>query len=159
LIQYVSYWPALHIVRRSRLVAVFLWILIIVSVGLQNYWGVSYLIIGVAAVSLTLLSAPTQRLLSSGALVFLGRTSFGLYLIHIPIICSFSCWAYLVTFASIGAAPAALLVSAVTCVLSVSLGYALYLIADRPGVRLSRWLSRLVMNDLNKTLQRTGNPA
>ena len=151
-VQQVSSSPVLHIIRRSRLVAAILWSMIIVCVGLQNYHGVSYLLIGVFAVGLTLLSTPTQRLLSSSFPVFLGRISFGLYLIHIPIICSFSCWAYLATFTSLGAAAAALSVSAVTCVVSVILGYALYLIADRPGLRLSRGLSSLVMNAPDPTL-------
>jgi peptidoglycan/LPS O-acetylase OafA/YrhL len=148
-VQYVSSWPALPILRRSRLVAGFLWSLIIVCAGL----GVLYLLVGTAAVGLTLLSTPTQRVLSSRVPVFLGKISFGLYLVHVPFICSFSCWAYLVAFPSIGAAAAALLVSAMTCAFAVALGYALYLVADRPGLRLSRWLSHLVMNAAGRTLQ------
>ena len=155
-VRYISSWPVLDVIRSGRSVPIFLWSLIIVCVGLPNYRGMSYLLIGVAAVALTLLSTPTQRILSSSMPVFLGKISFGLYLIHLPIICSFSCWAYLVTFTKIGADAAALLVSAVTCLLSVTLGYALYVIADRPGLRWSRRLSHLIMNVPDHKPQRTG---
>ena len=153
-LQYLRHRSALRFVRSSALFAVLTWILIIVGVGLSNYYDVSYPALGVAAVTLTLVSTVTQRFLTSRVPLFLGRISFGLYLIHIPVICSFSCWAYLVTFSSLGHFAAAFLSSAMTCVLSIILGYLLYIVADRPGIRLSRSLSLLIMNASKLVLQR-----
>jgi peptidoglycan/LPS O-acetylase OafA/YrhL len=155
----MSAWPVVNAVRRSRLVAVFLWSLIVISAGLPNYGGLSHLMSGVVGVGLTLLSLPTQRVLSKSIPVFLGRISFGMYLIHVPVICSFSCWAYLAAFKLIGPGLAAILVSIVTCALSVALGYALYLAADRPALRVSRWLSQLVMHSSDRTTRRAGASA
>jgi peptidoglycan/LPS O-acetylase OafA/YrhL len=131
-----------HSVCASRPLAGVLWSLIFVGVGLPDYLGISYLLLGVAAVGLTLVSNATQRFLSSRLPMFLGKISFGVYLVHQPVLLSFSCWAYLAAVQSVSRASAALLVSAMTCVLSILLGWGLYLIADRPGIRISRWLSR-----------------
>ena len=73
--------------------------------------------------------------------MFLGKISFGLYLIHLPVILSFSCWAYLETFQSLGSSASAMLVSAATCVISLALGYLFYVAVDRPAVGLSRRLT------------------
>jgi peptidoglycan/LPS O-acetylase OafA/YrhL len=134
---------------RSRLLAVFLWLFIIVGIGLlgvvRNFemWS---LLIGTSAVALTLISKFTQRILASPIPVFLGKISFGLYLVHFPIICSFSCWLYLVMFPLLGYGASSLLVSIATCGLSVLLGYVFYYFVDRPSLGLSRWLSSTIMN-------------
>jgi len=134
--------------RRSPLAAACLWLLVIVWAGLPNYRGFSYLFAGIAATALTLWSTVTQQILSSAVPMFLGRISFGLYLIHLPIICSFSCWAYLATAGSVGATAAVAWVSVATCILSVCLGNVLHVLVERPGLRFSRWLSRLAMSEL-----------
>ena len=43
-----------------------------------------------------------QQALSARALVFLGRVSFGLYLIHIPLFCSLGCGLYLALCRGLG---------------------------------------------------------
>lgn len=135
--------PLVRFFRQSY-VAIALWMAVVVAVGAGLQY--SYLILGSLAVALTLFSPGTQRFLSHPILLFLGRISFGLYLVHVPIICSFSCWAYLATAPRLGHAGAALLSSTATCVLSIVCGYLLYIIADRPGLRFSRLLSTLIMN-------------
>jgi peptidoglycan/LPS O-acetylase OafA/YrhL len=142
----MSSWLVLNVIRRSRLVAVVLWILVLVCVGFPDYYGISWLLTATAAVSLTLVSAPTQWLLSRRVPVFLGKISFGLYLIHVPLICSFSSWAYLAGLDSLGPDATPLLVSAGTCALSVALAYTFYLGVDRPALRISRWLSHRAIN-------------
>ncbi|HEY3857184.1 MAG TPA: acyltransferase [Verrucomicrobiae bacterium] len=151
-VERVSSLPFFSFVRRSPIFAALIWSLIIIASGFFNYHDVppnyrdlAYLLIGIIAIALTLVSISTQRFLSSAIPLFLGRISFGLYLIHVPVICSFSSWAYLATFPFMGRQTAALLVSIATCVLSVILGYALYVLADRPGIHLSRWLSNRAM--------------
>ena len=136
-----------------------LWLILVAGVGLPNYRGVSYLIIGVTAMALSVVSTSSQRLLSHAWLQFLGRISFGLYLVHFPIICSFSCWAYLATVARYGHVGAALLSSTLTCVLSIVCGYLFFIIADRPGIRFSRLFSSLVRNAPSPAPQRTGSVA
>ena len=143
--QRVSRNPVVHFARNSRVLAVVLWGSLIVCVGLPNNQDRSYLFLGVAAVALAMFSTPTRHFFSNRIPVFLGKISFGLYLVHWPLIFSFSCWAYLITVKSLGASLAPVLVSAATCVLSLLLGYGLYVVADRPALGLSRWLARLVM--------------
>jgi len=154
LVQLALRWPILNFVRHSRLLTVLFWILVLVSAGFGNIRG-SYLVFGTTAVALTLISPCTQRFLSSCIPVFLGKISFGVYLIHLPLICSFSSWAYLTSVSTLGPDAAAFIVSAVTCGLSIFLGYLLYLIADRPGIHLSRWLSSLIMNTPRNAVLRT----
>lgn len=144
-----------RVARSSRFLAAVLWIAVLIGAGFQNYRNVSYLIFGVAAVGLTLSSTPTRHLLSSAVPLFLGRISFGLYLIHFPIICSFSGWAYLRLFVRLGHTGAALFSSTVTCILSIIGGYLLYVFADRPGIRFSRFLASLILN-ASQALQRSG---
>ena len=153
LVQLALRWPIFNFVRHSRLLTALFWIVVIVGAGFGNIRG-SYLVFGTAAVTLTLISPCTQRFLSSGIPVFLGKISFGVYLIHLPLICSFSSWAYLTSHSTLGEG-AAPVVSVVTCGLSIFLGYLLYLVADRPGIRLSRWLSSLIMNPPRNAYQRS----
>lgn len=143
-LEYVARHPIADYLRHSRALAVVLWAVVIVGAGFRNVGGVSYVIIGTLAIVLTLSSTITHRIMSSAIPVFLGKISFGLYLIHLPIIFSFSCWAYLAMFEPLGGRVAALLVSVVTCGLSVLLGYGLYVVADRPAIKLSRRLSSLI---------------
>lgn len=135
--------PALRLL--GQILVMVIWFILLMGVGLWNYFENSYLIIGMAMVALTLLPGVTQRVLSSRIPVFLGKISFGLYLVHMPLICSFSCWAYLAIYLHVGALPAAVMVSAVTCLLSVALGYLLYVLADRPGMIASRRISAFIM--------------
>ncbi|MDR3406606.1 MAG: acyltransferase [Chthoniobacter sp.] len=134
-------------------VAIVLWLALFFAVGLPELSNPAFLALGIAAVAFTLLSKGTQRFLASAIPLFLGRISFGLYLIHIPIVCSFSCWAYLATYARLGHVGAALLSATATFVLSIAGGYLLYVVADRPGIRLSRVLSARIMNSPKPKLE------
>lgn len=153
--------PLCAFVRRSSWVAVILWAGVIICAGLKDFehtfgpkygplYGPSFepifhLLVGCAAVALALASSFSQRVLSSIAPVFLGKISFGLYLIHIPVICSFAPWAYFRVVPLVGAASAACIVSLLTCALSLVMGYLLYLVADRPAIGLSKKLSSLLL--------------
>ena len=130
--------------QESRALTFLLWVVILMWAGLPNYRGVLFLPVGTAAVALTLFSRPTQRLLSSAIPVFLGRISFGLYLVHLPFLCSFSCWAFLNLAGRIGAGPAAAGVAVISAMLSIGLGYLLYLAADRPSLKISRRIAESI---------------
>jgi peptidoglycan/LPS O-acetylase OafA/YrhL len=138
-------WPRFYFACNSKLIAALLWLVIFICVGFKNKGGVTYLLIGAIAVTAALVSTPTQRVLSSPIAVFMGKISFGLYLIHFPIICSFSSWAYLAIAPMLGASAAALLVSMASCAVSIVAGFLLYLCADRPAINLSRKLSSRIM--------------
>ncbi|MEP6671070.1 MAG: acyltransferase [Chthoniobacter sp.] len=144
----------LHRLLLSGYTTAAFWIFLILGAGMPDYRGVFHLLLGVAAIAFTLLSKGTQQFLSSAIPLFLGRISFGLYLIHIPIICSFSCWAYLAGVARMGHVGAALLSSAATCIVSIGCGYLLYIFADRPGIRISRYLSSLIMRQSEAPVRR-----
>jgi len=73
---------------------------------------------------------------------YLGKISFGLYLVHFPIICSFTCWFYLQTYHQLGHVYAALLGCLITSVMSIISGHLLYLIADKPSIPFSKILAR-----------------
>jgi peptidoglycan/LPS O-acetylase OafA/YrhL len=128
------------------LVAGLVWLVLLAGVGLAKNDGETYLLLGIGAVALTLASGCTQRWLSHAIPQYLGRISFGMYLIHTPLICSFSCWAYLALLPRMGHLNAALLSSAATCVLSILGGHLLYVIADRPAIQASRWISAFIRN-------------
>jgi peptidoglycan/LPS O-acetylase OafA/YrhL len=150
LIQKNRCWTVFKNACNNTGINVVFWLLVIAGAGFPNYRGVSYILLGLLAVQMTLLSRPTQHLLSSPVPMFLGRISFGIYLIHFPIICSFSCAAYLALFKSFGHTITALLVSVMTLGMSVVAGYLLYLVADKPAIRWSRHLALLVMNRIPK---------
>jgi peptidoglycan/LPS O-acetylase OafA/YrhL len=132
-------------VRSSKLFAVLMWVAIVYGAGYKDFHAMWYLLLGTVAVLLTLNSSCTRHLLSTRPLLFLGKISFGLYLIHMPIICSFSCWAYLKLLPLLNGAKVAVIVSLATCVVSIVMGYVLYIVADRPGVNIARWMSTTVL--------------
>jgi peptidoglycan/LPS O-acetylase OafA/YrhL len=131
------------------MVAGVLWIILITFADLSIHYWIIDAILACLAVGLTLISQKTQEVLSSSIPAFFGRISFGLYLIHIPIICSFSCWAYLKVFNIVGHNVAAILVCFVTSLISIVAGYLFYTLVDRPSVAVSRWLSAKIMRMSN----------
>jgi peptidoglycan/LPS O-acetylase OafA/YrhL len=83
-----------------------------------------------------------QELLNARWLAWLGRTSFGLYLIHMPILCSVSCglfnwlsrdqgWEYV---------PAAIAASVVGLAVVYAGAWLFWLLVDNPALALPRWL-------------------
>lgn len=125
----------------SRKFNIFIWILIVIAAGFGRF----YLVIGTVAIALSLISPFTQNFLSGRIPIFLGKISFGIYLIHLPVICSFSSWAYLESVSFLGSNKAAFLVSVVTFGISVLLGFMFYLLFDKPAIHMSRWFSHQIL--------------
>jgi peptidoglycan/LPS O-acetylase OafA/YrhL len=136
---------AIDPIRKSPIVAGMIWLAVITLAGFPNYQNILYAVLACIVVGLTLLSLSTQRVFSAATPAFLGRISFGMYLIHTPIICSFSCWAYLKTVRFLGHDVAAISVSLGTCLVSVLAGFCLSAWVDRPSIAVSRWLSAKLM--------------
>lgn len=76
-------------------IPVFLVLFIIAFIGLGDFYGIAYLFESFLIVYLTLNSKYLSYLFSTKPFVFLGKISFSLYLIHIVIICSLTCYLYI----------------------------------------------------------------
>jgi peptidoglycan/LPS O-acetylase OafA/YrhL len=68
---------------------------VIILIGIGDLYHLSYVFESFIIVYLTLNSRILISFFSSKPLVFLGKISFSLYLIHILVICSFTCFLYL----------------------------------------------------------------
>jgi peptidoglycan/LPS O-acetylase OafA/YrhL len=103
----------------------------------------SYLLVAAVVASPSL-----QRVLSASWLTWLGRTSFGLFTLHMPILCSLGCGLYLFLLRTLTWSHAAASVTAALLSLLVSLlaGWAFYHAVDGPTLSLVRrfddWLFR-----------------
>ncbi len=64
--------------------------------GFPNYYGFFYVGISGLIVFVILKTWILRAFFQNKIFVWLGRISFGLYLIHFPLICSFSSWLYLI---------------------------------------------------------------
>lgn len=68
---------------------------LIIMGGKPNYFGFLDVIISSLLVFLVTRTSILQSILASRFLVWLGKISFSFYLIHLPILCSFTCYLYL----------------------------------------------------------------
>jgi peptidoglycan/LPS O-acetylase OafA/YrhL len=95
------------------------------------------LVVGAAAVSPRL-----QQVLSTRWLALLGRLSFGIYLIHMVILCSVGCGTYLLLCRDLGWSPvaASLCGAAATLAVTALAGWAFYHVFDRPTIAFTRWM-------------------
>jgi peptidoglycan/LPS O-acetylase OafA/YrhL len=89
-----------------------------------------------------------QNFLCRPALRYLGRISFALYLIHVPLICSLTSFLILHFYWPPHLTRTMLLADLVTVPVAFGLAHATHVLIDTPGVRLSRHLGRLVSNRL-----------
>lgn len=81
------------------------------------------------------------RALASRVPVFLGKVSFGLYLIHFPIVFSLSFWVvYFVMARGMAYLPAVFISLVTTSIVAIGSAYLFYLLVDEPATRLARFL-------------------
>jgi peptidoglycan/LPS O-acetylase OafA/YrhL len=114
------------------------------AIGLPNYFGVANLVISSLVTILALQSHLAKRILRGNFFQFLGKISFGLYLIHVPMLFTIGTPILLFLDSFLpreGAIPASMLI---LLVLSVLLGWFTWLIADRPSANFSRVISNLL---------------
>jgi peptidoglycan/LPS O-acetylase OafA/YrhL len=93
-------------------------------------------------VGTTAFSPRLQRSLGAGWLMFLGRVSFGLYLVHMPVLCSLGCALYVagVSVLHWPHSAAGLVASCATLAGSLLVAWAFFHAIDRPTIALTRWL-------------------
>ena len=86
----------LNIITSNQVLNIFLFICLIIIGGKPSFFGFDNLLISSFMVLIILKTEPLQRLFESNVLIWLGKISFALYLIHLPIICSLSCYLFLI---------------------------------------------------------------
>lgn len=135
-----------------------------ISVHLQsvNHDYVHETISAVLVLACVALTPAIRRALDAGWLRFLGRVSFGLYLVHLPVLCSAGAFAYLTLSERLGLSHhVAAGVSALICVaLSLLAAWAMYAFVDRPAIRLSKFLhDRLIAPRADGSASASGRAA
>jgi peptidoglycan/LPS O-acetylase OafA/YrhL len=145
--------------RESVWFAWLAWIPLLIAISLApllwrvttKYGDVPSLIVGTIAVALTLFSLPTQRFFASAIPAYLGRISFSLYLVHIPLLCSFSRWLYwaLLNNKIASHSMVAFLVCVATIAVSVAVSELLTRAVDEPSVQIARRISGFLIAKVN----------
>ncbi len=80
---------------KNQRVNTILFVALVILGGFPNYYGFFYVGLSGLIVFVILKTERLQTFFQRKIFVWLGRISFGLYLIHLPIICSFSCFLYI----------------------------------------------------------------
>ncbi|WP_410507491.1 acyltransferase [Methanosarcina hadiensis] len=113
--------------------------------GLFESPKATYHIIGAGMIMYVLLnSKDLQHVFSSRVPVFLGKISYSLYLVHFPVICSFTCALFLFLHPVLPYGPAALISIGVSLLVIIPLSYLFYKYVDMAGVKFSKtFYSRL----------------
>jgi peptidoglycan/LPS O-acetylase OafA/YrhL len=103
--------------------------------------GAIFVVYGVTA------SAPAARLLSTRIPVYLGKISFGSYLIHWPIVCSFSYWFMYILKVKYGIEfqLASLLTYAASLVVIFVASDLFERFVDKPAIRFANWFAGYMM--------------
>ncbi len=93
-------------------------------------------------VGVTAFCPAVQRSLRAPWLAFLGRISFAVYLIHMPLICSLGCGVYLglCTLLAWSHTPAAAVAASIALAGSIVLAWGFYHAVDRPSMAVARAL-------------------
>lgn len=107
---------------------------------------ISYHIIGASLVMYVLLNSQLlQKFFSLPVPVFLGKISYSMYLVHFPIISSFTCALFLALYPALPYGTALLISCAASTLLIIPLSYLFYRYIDSAGVELSKkfynWLT------------------
>lgn len=114
---------------------------IMVLIGAPNYGGVFHLIIAVVLIFLALSTKGVAGVFSAKLPVYLGKISFSLYLIHVPILCSATGFIYRIVENRMGYPISAITTSVITIMLCIVAADVFYKIADQQGITLGRKLS------------------
>ncbi|MEP3479990.1 MAG: acyltransferase [Fuerstiella sp.] len=137
-------------VVHSRLIAWLLILPVLFLIGLPNFAGVLNLFLSAAVAAYVTVSQPAAGFFARRIPVFLGKISFGLYLIHLPLICSVAYPLY-TTFSEYLPVQLASIVSALMiAALSILGGWVLWFLADRPAIVFSRAVADWLRGDLRK---------
>ena len=122
-------------------------LIIIVLIGAPNYLEIFHLGIAVLLVSLSLSVKGYARFFSSHIPVYLGKISFSLYLIHVPILCSATGFIYISLDNYISYPASALITSVATIAISILAANIFYEYGDKQGIVLGGKLANYVKNN------------
>lgn len=109
---------------------------IMVLIGAPNYRQAFHLIVAMGLVALALSFTGFSKFFSSPLPVYLGKISFSLYLIHIPILCSATGLIYKTAEVYMPYPASAISASLLTLALCLLAAHLFYIYADRQGVIL-----------------------
>jgi peptidoglycan/LPS O-acetylase OafA/YrhL len=108
---------------------------------------VTYHIIGAGMIMYVLLNSQgLQKAFSSQVPVFLGKISYSLYLVHFPVIGSFTCALFLALYPVLPYGEAFLISCLLSLVLIIPLSYLFYMYIDTAGVKLSKSFYNWLLN-------------
>ncbi|MFG0249684.1 MAG: acyltransferase family protein [Phycisphaeraceae bacterium JB051] len=111
-------------------------------IGLPNINGMLHLVLATALTGYLIVSPVTQRFFARPYAVFLGKISFGLYLIHTPFLCAAAYPTYMLMLKMMSASAAAIVTATILAACSLVLGWGLWFVADKPAVAFSRAFAR-----------------
>ncbi|MCY2999075.1 MAG: acyltransferase [Planctomycetota bacterium] len=109
-------------------------------IGLPNYFGLLHLVLAASITYYLLFETFLSRVLSGRLFVFLGAISFGVYLAHIPLICSLGYPLYNLGLTLGTDTTARCFASLGLFLSSIAYGVFLWYFVDRHSVRFARWL-------------------
>jgi peptidoglycan/LPS O-acetylase OafA/YrhL len=142
----IAYW--------NRWGVVFLWVALLTLAGVpwKDPYALISLSLAVWAVILAWTSTASARFFSRAVPVFLGKISFSVYLIHMPLLCSYTCWLYLRLVPIYGRQVTMLICAVSTFLLTLVCGYVLYLLADQWSVGISKRVSEWIIGSGKPTV-------
>lgn len=136
-----------HRFQRSGIVALFVFASNYVLASFTKTPPLHLFTASTIIVGSTLLCQPISKFLSARWLVFLGRISFGVYLLHMTIICSFSGWLLELLLNGRPGTLGALFLLGTTLGLCVGVGWLFCRWVDDPSVAFAKQLSRFLLRN------------
>lgn len=138
-----------RIFSRAWRVGLILFILVLINgIYIKYYSGYAKVLVSAGLVIVVMNSAGLRTFFSSRLLNWLGRLSFSLYLVHLPLIYSLSCW--LLICLPFGFAVNAILSGIVTIVVALLLSLVFTRWVDRPAIVFSDALARRLVGGKRK---------
>ena len=128
---------------KNQKINTILFVALVILGGFPNYYGFFYVGISGLIVFVILKTDRLQTFFQYRLFVWLGRISFGLYLIHLPIICSFSCFLYV--FLTLDYVPKIIVVFTLSTALSLFLAHWFAKFVDQFAIRLSNQIGDWVV--------------